>query len=139
MREIIHSLFDKTFLRYFLVGLVNTAIGCAVMFIFYNVFHLGYWFSTASNYVVGSISSYLLNRRFTFHAEKCPGHPFFRFVLHIALCYFVAYGVAKPLALALLSGAGKTVQENIAMVVGMGLFICLNYLGQRFFVFRKKA
>ena len=36
-----------------------------------------------------------------------------------------------------LSGAGKTIQENGAMLVGMCLFVVLNYLGQRFFAFRE--
>jgi hypothetical protein len=30
------------------------------------------------------------------------------------------------------------VQENGAMVAGMGFFVCLNYLGQRFFAFRER-
>jgi hypothetical protein len=29
-------------------------------------------------------------------------------------------------------------RENIALFIGMGLFIGLNYLGQRFVVFRQK-
>ena len=29
------------------------------------------------------------------------------------------------------------VQENGAMLVGMGLFVVLNYTGQRYFAFRK--
>lgn len=139
MKEIIKSLFDKTFLKYFLVGIVNTCIGCTVMFVFYNVFHLNYWISSASNYVVGSISSYLLNRRITFKSTAYTGKTLLKFVIHIPTCYLIAYGVAKPAMLWLLAGCGQAVQENIAMVAGLGLFVILNYLGQRFFVFRKKA
>lgn len=138
MKEIIKSLFDKTFLKYFLVGIVNTIIGSTVMFVFYNVFHLGYWISSASNYIFGSISSYLLNRQFTFRSNAYAGKTLLRFVFHILSCYFIAYGIAKPLTRFLLEGCGKTIQENIAMVVGLGLFVVLNYLGQRLFVFRKK-
>ena len=139
MKEIIKSLFDKTFLKYVMVGVVNTLIGTTAMFVFYNVFHLGYWISSASNYVLGSISSYLLNRRFTFRADAYSGKTLLRFVFHIPTCYFIAYGIAKPLTRHLLEGLSKTIQENIAMTVGLGLFIVLNYLGQRFFVFRKKT
>ena len=42
------------------------------------------------------------------------------------------------LAAWVLSGAGKTVQENGAMLAGMCFFVLLNYLGQRFFAFREK-
>ena len=53
------------------------------------------------------------------------------------MCYLVAYGVAKPLILLILSDYSIKVQENIAMFVGMCLFVGLNYIGQRFFVFKK--
>jgi hypothetical protein len=33
----------------------------------------------------------------------------------------------------------KSVQDNVAMFVGMALFTLLNYIGQRFFAFREDA
>ena len=53
------------------------------------------------------------------------------------MCYLIAYGVAKPLVRAMLSGASVSIQENVAMLSGMCLFVVLNYLGQRFFAFKK--
>ena len=130
-------LLDKTFFRFLLVGAVNTLFGTAVMFVFYNCLHLSYWVSSASNYFFGSILSYFLNRYFTFQNRSRGPSTVIRFALNITVCYAVAYGAAKPLARWALSGAGKTVQENGAMLAGMCLFVALNYLGQRFFAFRK--
>ncbi|MBR5260556.1 MAG: GtrA family protein, partial [Oscillospiraceae bacterium] len=62
----IRKFLDKTFLRFVAVGVVNTLFGSGIMFLFYNVFHFGYWISSASNYVFGSILSYFLNKHFTF-------------------------------------------------------------------------
>ena len=56
---------------------------------------------------------------------------------NITVCYLIAYGVAKPLVAHVLSGQTVTIQENGAMLVGMVLFVILNYLGQRFFAFKK--
>ncbi len=130
------KLLDKTFWKFILVGAANTLLGTAVMFLCYNLLHLGYWFSSAANYVVGSILSYFLNKYFTFQSREKGVRVVARFVINITLCYLLAYGVAKPLAARVLSGAGKSVQENGAMLVGMCLFVGLNYLGQRFFAFR---
>lgn len=130
------KLLDKTFWKFILVGAANTLLGTAVMFLCYNLLHLGYWFSSAANYVVGSILSYFLNKYFTFQSREKGVRVVVRFVINITLCYLLAYGVAKPLAARVLSGAGKSVQENGAMLVGMCLFVGLNYLGQRFFAFR---
>ena len=41
---------DKTFMKFVIVGVVNTVVGTAIMFVFYNVFQLSYWVSSASNY-----------------------------------------------------------------------------------------
>ena len=62
-----------------------------------------------------------------------------KFIINITICYLVAYGIAKPLVARVLSSQKVTVQENGAMLVGMILFVILNYLGQRFFAFKKTA
>lgn len=128
---------DNTMTRFILVGIVNTLFGTAIMFVFYNVFHFSYWVSSASNYFFGSILSYFLNKGFTFKYGKTDIKSIVRFTINILICYLIAYGIAKPTVRHLLEGYGKAIQENVAMVVGMVLFVGLNYLGQRFFAFRK--
>jgi len=130
------KLLDKTFWKFILVGVANTLFGAALMFGCYNLLGCSYWFSSAVNYVGGSILSYFLNKHFTFKNREKGWKPILRFTLNIAVCYGIAYGAAKPLVRALLSGFSVRVQDNGAMLVGMGLFVCLNYLGQRFFAFR---
>ena len=61
-----------------------------------------------------------------------------RFAINIAVCYLLAYGIAKPAISALLAGQGQKVQENVAMFAGMVLFTGFNYLGQRLFAFREQ-
>jgi putative flippase GtrA len=132
------SLFtDKTFIKFVLVGMVNVTVGATVMFVFYNVFHFSYWVSSASNYIVGSIVSYFLNRYFTFSYHGSSWKSIAKFIINIAVCYVIAYSVAKPLMMWLLSGYSITVQENVSMTFGMCLFTALNYLGQRFFAFKQ--
>ena len=128
---------DKTFIKFVLVGMVNVTVGATVMFVFYNVFHFSYWVSSASNYIVGSIVSYFLNRYFTFSYYGSSWKSIAKFIINIAVCYIIAYSVAKPLMMWLLSGYSITVQENVSMTFGMCLFTALNYLGQRFFAFKK--
>ena len=139
MKGLLAKFMDRTFWRFILVGIVNTLFGSGIMFVFYNMFHFGYWVSSASNYFFGSILSYILNRSFTFknHERVTKSGP--RFVLNIAICYFVAYGLAKPLVRMVLEGASQTIQDNIAMLAGMCVFVVLNYLGQRLFVFRHRG
>lgn len=69
MKQFLAKFFDKTFWKFILVGIANTLFGTAIMFVFYNVFHLSYWVSSASNYIFGSILSYFLNKHFTFQSK----------------------------------------------------------------------
>lgn len=126
----------KTAFRFVLVGVVNTLVGTAIMFVFYNVFHFSYWFSSASNYFFGSILSYFLNKNFTFGYGKTDIRSIARFVITIIVCYLLAYGIAKPTMASLLSEYSVSIQENVSMLLGMVLFMVLNYLGQRFFAFK---
>ena len=138
------QIFDPTLFRFLLVGVVNTLVGCGVMFGLYNLAGLhawgevGYWLSSAANYVAGSMVSFFLNKRFTFrNQEKGPG-VVLRFALNISLCYLLAYGLAKP-AVGWVLGSlalSEQLQGNLTMLAGSGLFVVLNYFGQRFFAFK---
>lgn len=136
-KDKLFKLLDITFWKFVLVGIANTIVGTAVMFAAYNIFHLNYWVSSASNYVIGSILSYFLNKYFTFKNEKKSWRQVAIFVINITACYLIAYGLAKPLTLWLLGGYKKVVQENVSMLIGMGVFVLLNYFGQRWIVFRR--
>ena len=129
-------IFDRTVLRFLIVGVVNTLFGTIVMFSLYNLAGCSYWISSAANYILGSILSFFLNKYFTFQNRERSWGQVVRFTVNIAACYLAAYGVAKPAVRMLLSGQSVSIQENAAMLVGMCLFTGLNYFGQRFFAFR---
>ena len=133
------KLFDEKLLKFILVGVVNTLVGMAIMFGLYNLAHCSYWVSSAANYILTSILSYFLNKYFTFQNRERSVGQVVRFVVNIAVCYGLAYGIAKPLCLQLLANASTTVRDNVSMLVGMCLFTGLNYLGQRLFAFRTKS
>lgn len=135
MRRILSSFFDATFLKFILVGVVNTLVGIAVMFFCFNVLAWSYWVSSALNYMVGSIVSYLLNKRYTFQQKGNDWHTVWKFIVNVSVCYVLAYGLAKPFVEWLLSGVTTNIQGNAALFVGMVLFVGFNYIGQRFWAF----
>lgn len=137
MIDKIRKYIDITTVKFLIVGVINTMVGTGVMFVFYNVFSLSYWISSASNYVVGSIVSYFLNKYFTFQSKEKSWKQISKFVLNITVCYLLAYGMAKPLVSFVLSDFNEKIQGNVSMLFGMGFFVVLNYLGQRLFVFKK--
>lgn len=134
------NVFDKTFLTFLIVGVVNTLFGTMIMFVLYNAFGCSYWFSSFCDYFFGSILSYYLNKHFTFHYQSTDWKSVFRFVLNIVVCYLIAYSLALNLTRYALESMhfSKVIVENIAMLVGTVLFMVINYLGQKFFAFKKQ-
>ena len=49
----------------------------------------------------------------------------------------MAYGCARPAVHFILSKYPESIQDNVAMLVGMVVFVGLNYIGQRFWAFKK--
>lgn len=129
---------DKTFSKFIIVGIINTAVGTSIMYILYNVAHTSYWFSSFMNYFIGSIVSFFLNKYFTFNNKSHSAKQIILFTINILFCYLVAYGVAKKLINFILSDYSITIRENIAMFAGMVLFTLLNYFIQRYIVFKQK-
>ncbi|WP_311408688.1 GtrA family protein [Liquorilactobacillus uvarum] len=138
MLDRLRKLFDVTMLKFIVVGIANTIFGMAIMFLFYNLFHFNYWVSSASNYIFGSILSYFLNKYFTFQNKSKDKRIIVRFVINITICYLIAYGAAQPVIKVLFSSFPQGTQDNIAMLSGTILFVGLNYLGQRFWAFKKE-
>ena len=132
------AVIDGKTIKFLIVGVVNTLFGAAIMFGLYNLAGCSYWLSSAANYFFGSILSFFLNKSFTFGNKDSLRNTVPKFLLNILICYLLAYGIAKPAVLYLLEGSPATIQENLAMFVGMCLFTAFNYIGQRYFAFKEK-
>ena len=138
--KLISLLQNSSIIKFIIVGIINTIVGTSIMLVFYNVFHFNYWISSASNYVLTSILSFFLNKYYTLRNKEKGWKPALRFTINIALCYLIAFGIAKPFVRWLLSYLSTNLSltwiENIAMLFGSVLFVIINYLGQRFFAFK---
>lgn len=127
--------------RFVLVGLFNTLCGLVTLFAFYDGLGMGYWGASALSYFLCSLLSYVLNRRFTFGHDGSVGSSMVRFALNIAVCYLLAYALAKPVVFAFLARVGWGLDlawaERLALLTGMVFFTALNFIGQKFFVFSR--
>lgn len=126
--------------RFILVGILNTLLGTALTFGFYNLAHMSYWLSSGLSYFLASIFSFFMNKSFTFRNRDSILSSGLRFALNIAVCYGLAFGLAKPavlLSLVRYPQLSQTITDNVALLSGMVLFTVFNFIGQKFFAFRK--
>lgn len=121
-----------------MVGVINTFMGWVIMAVLYNLIHMNYWLSSGISYFIGSVFSYYANSKVTFKVEHKDKWLPWRFALNIIVCYLAAFGVAQPLVEKVLAAQPKVIVDNVAMILGMGIFIVMNFFGQKLFVFRKR-
>lgn len=136
-RIFMRKLLDETFVRYTGIGVVNMLFCTAIMYLLYNLTGLDSWICALVNHSLGGIISYSCNRRFVFHEKKRSTRTLVLFILNLCVCYLVAYGITIPGMEKLAGHWPEWIQGNVAMGVGMLLFIALNYFGQRYVVFRQ--
>lgn len=141
MKQFLQSFFDKKFWKFLLIGLLNTIVGSVLTFSLYNFTPLGYWLSSALSYALSSIMSFVLNRKFTFKNKSSLISTAIRFAANIAVCYILAYSIAKPLVAHILSSTALSEKwiDNFALLCGMALFTVFNYIGQRYFTFKEES
>jgi putative flippase GtrA len=129
------------FIRFLLVGVVNTIVGLSAMYLFLHGFSFSYWVSTFSGNIIGACVSYILNRSFTFKSNAEIGTSMVRFAIVILVCYFISYFLGQKIALYLfsqLSFLGTKYAQDAAVLFGTGIYTITNYLGQRIFVFKQR-
>ncbi len=146
MSNFLKKFFDIKFLKFVLVGVLNTIVGTGLQFVFYNALGMSTLMSSSVSYLLASIMSYFLNKYFTFKNTEKGIKPVLRFALNIAVCYGLAYGIAIPITKMIcnnlqLTMFGWSVEKfagNVSMLAGSCLFVAFNYVGQRFFAFKEK-
>jgi len=137
LKEFLKAHLDRTTLRYFIVGCINCTAGYAVAFVLYNFCGVNDWVANGANYFVAAVISYVLNKYYTFGVKERDMKYVLRFALVNIISFVLAYGAAKPLMLWLLAGRSEKLQENVAILVSLFIFVPLVYFGQRHYVFRK--
>ena len=118
------------FARYLLVGGLNTLWGYALIFGF--MWGLG-WSPEASNvagYAIGLVTSYVLNRIFTFRSTAPKAGEFSRFVA----IFLIAYLANLAVLAFLVRVAG--VHAGVSQVVAGAVYVVGSYLLNRSFTFR---
>ncbi|WP_191275716.1 GtrA family protein [Neobacillus kokaensis] len=130
-----------TFIRFILVGVVNTIIGLSVMFLFYHIFGLSYWKATFLGNSIGACISYCLNRSFTFKSNASVSSSLVRFAGVILFCYFVSFYIGKHAVHFVLNNThifSATISTDLAILVSTCLYTLLNYCLQKWIVFPQK-
>jgi len=142
-QRFVKGFFTKETLIYLIVGLTNTAIGWIETYIYNNFFHWGYWVTSIVVFVIGLIFTFVLNRKYTFQSDAPLKELLPKYLLEVFICFVTAYGLGKVILDWFFSSVWKLnlsvdMLDTVKGILANCAYIALNYIGQKFFVFRKK-
>ena len=63
-------LFDVTFRRYTLIGVLNMLVCTGIMYLLYNLMQLESWFCAMVNHALGGVIGYYFNKRYVFRVQR---------------------------------------------------------------------
>lgn len=118
-------------MRYLVAGSVNSLLGLAVIMLCMKVFAMPPVAANATGFVVGFISSFFINRSYTFRkkVELLPG---------LALFLAVVLGAyAANIAMLLIATQWFGVNPYVAQILGVGAYVVLVFFGSSLFVFKE--
>ena len=127
-----------TFVRFLIVGLINTLVGLSIMYVLYHLANQSYWLSTFIGNSVGAVVSFILNRSFTFKSNGSIQKSIMKFLLVILCCYFISYHLGTLLVDWSMKEMDYSIsfQTDLAILLSTGIYTITNYICQKQFVFR---
>jgi len=121
----------KQFIKFGLVGVLNTGVQFIVFVVLYRLFHVPMILASGLGYLAGIANSYLINRVWTFQvAEKKQMGEFLKFFAVNLVAMAVNLGTLKLLV----SQFGML--EELAQIFAIGSSLVINFAGNKWWTFR---
>ncbi len=138
--------FQKQFLKFVLVGFLNTAIYFGALNLFMVIFNIQkgtiYSIFIAISFVLSVINSYVLNKRWTFQkGNKFRSSEFSKFLVVSSISFFINVGTASFLNnyLGPQFGISSYFWANISAVAASIFTTFINFFGYKYLVFRNPS
>ena len=154
MKRLFRKIFDKTFLIYVLLGILNYGICNAVMLVLRWAFEVEETPSLIIEFAMQTAVSFLLNRYVTFRGIRISRYWPLKFIVSVGMSYLIAKVLLKKLfeyliTLPFFIGISDWLQgvvaasadpmkfrESLVMLGTTFIYCVVNYVGQRYYVFR---
>ncbi len=122
----------KQFIRFGIVGVLNTAVQFVVFSALFRLFSLPMLLASGIGYLAGIVNSYLLNRVWTFEvSNQRRTSEFMRFVAVNLVAMGVNLGVLKILV------ESRDLVPEVAQVLAIGSSLVVNFCGNKWWTFRE--
>lgn len=122
------------FIKFSLVGLLNTAIHYGIFYVTYEYMGLYHLLASTVGFCFAVTNSYIVNKYWTF---KTRGSKKRREFAKFIIVNLVTLSINLGSMAILVEQCGM--DPRIAQLASIGLTLCINFLGNKFWTFRQKT
>lgn len=126
----ISKLFDRSLLKFLIVGVGNTLIGLTAIYAMKYFFGVGDVYANAFGYACGLVASYSLNSKWTFEFKGRQMSAFKRFFI----CFLLSYAANIVTVMILIKVF--SVNAYLAQALGMPVYTVSNYILCKYYAFK---
>ena len=126
------------FIKYNLIGVVNTFITLVVVWVLYELLHWNLELSNFLGFVAGGVNSYVMNRRLNFKSNNKKRTEVMRFAAVFLCAYAVNLFVLESLKESLPSAGEFLSAGYLANILANVAYVVVSFALYRYFVFRKR-
>ncbi len=134
------------FVRYALVGVINTMVTLFVILICKSLLGINPWVSNAAGYVAGFINSFIWNKLWVFNSHNKVMHEALKFIGGFLICYgfqfLVTYLLTDRTQLGDMEWAIRNFTLSgygVATILGMIVYTLANFIYNRLVTFRDSS
>jgi len=125
--------FSKTlvqFLKFGIVGISNTLLTAATIWLLLRVFHSSNYLANIVGYVVGLVNSFIWNRRWTFENHAQIGATIFKFIVTFAISYLLQLGFLSFLL------HQTNIDDYVCQLLSIVVYTVVNFFMNKYYTFK---
>jgi putative flippase GtrA len=119
-------------IRFGLVGVLNTAVTLAVIFVLMKGLRVHYALSNCIGYLLGFLNSFVLNKKWTFRSKGNVGIEGVLFVAVFGVCYLIQLG-----ALVFLKET-MSIKADYSQLLAMAVYTGFNFMLNKVITFKNR-
>lgn len=120
------------FMKFCMVGLINTGITLFIIFLLMKKGRISYEISNGIGYVAGFITSFLLNKKWTFKGNGLIIKEGLYFLLIFFICYSIQFMFLKFFI------EKMFIKPEYSQIYSMLIYTGLNFFGNKYITFGKR-
>lgn len=133
----------RQFIRYVMVGVMNTLVTLVVIFLCKSIIGVNPWVSNAIGYVAGVINSFFWNKHWVFRSGGDMRGEMIRFMVGFGVCYAIQFAVTWCLNYFIGSLEWDVVVMTVsgygvATIAGMVMYTLANFAFNRIVTFKNQ-